>query len=182
MTRVLVVAATQREAAFVPEHLPCVISDIGKVEAGVQTTAAIAEHRPEVVVNVGTAGSLRSGVSGLFLPSRVINHDLDSVAIRALGHHPIDELTIPGGDGTVLATGDQFVADVVLRDRLAEHADLVDMEGFAVVRAAQAMDVEVRLVKIVSDEADDSARDWLEVVARCARELGDWLSREYPTG
>ncbi len=174
-SRVLVVAATKVEAAHVPAGLPLVLTGIGKVEAAAVTTAAIAELRPDLVLNIGTAGALRPGMSGLFVPSQVVNHDYSAEAVRALGHEAIDEIELPDGDGTVLATGDLFVTDPLVRDRLAERAHLVDMEGFAVARACQMAQVPCRLVKIVSDAADDSALDWPAVVDRCARELGDWI-------
>ena len=43
-----------------------------------------------------------------------------------------------GGSEIVLATGDVFVTDPAVRDRLAERAHLVDMEGYAVAYAARA--------------------------------------------
>lgn len=168
-------AATVDEAAYVPEGIATVITGIGKVEAAAATAFAITEHRPSVVLNVGTAGALRTGLSGLFLPSLTINHDLDAPSIRALGANAIDEVAIDDGDGSVLATGDRFVSDATLRDVLAQRAGLVDMEGFAVARVAAAMGVPVRLVKVVSDTADESALDWPDVVDGCARQLGEWL-------
>jgi predicted 5'-methylthioadenosine/S-adenosylhomocysteine nucleosidase len=173
---VLVVSATRAEAAHVPAGLDVLVCGVGKVEAAVRTAEAIARLRPSQVVNVGTCGALREGVTGLFEPSRVVNHDFDAAGIRALGYDVADEVTLAGGDGSVLATGDRFVTDPVVRDGLATRASLVDMEGYAIVRAAQAFDVPVRLVKVVSDGADESALDWPAVVDGCARRLGEWLA------
>lgn len=175
----LVLSATRDEAVHVPDGLTTVITGIGKVEAAAATAAAIVRHRPSRIVNIGTAGALRTGLDGLFLPSVILNHDFDAPAIRALGATAIDEVALDDGDGTVLATGDRFVTEPVLRDALAERASLVDMEGFAVARVAATMGVPFRLVKVVSDTADESALEWQKVVDRCARRLGDWL-REAP--
>jgi adenosylhomocysteine nucleosidase len=173
----LVVAATSAEAAYVPRHLPVVVTGLGKTAAAFATTRALAGLDPAStrVVNVGTAGALRVGLDGLHLPGVVLNHDMNAEAIRALGYDPEERLVLDGGDGTVLASGDVFVADVALRDALAERADLVDMEGYAVAYACRRMGVAVRLVKHVSDDADDSARDWPRLVDRSARVLGRWL-------
>lgn len=176
-SRILVIAATKSEAAYIPAGLPRVLVGIGKVEAAAATATAISERRPELVLNIGTAGALRPGLSGLFVPSLVVNHDYSADAIRALGHPAIDEVELAGGDGTVLATGDLFVTDPAVRDRLATRAHLVDMEGFAIARACQIAEVPCRLVKFVSDAADDSALDWPMVVDRCAQQLGDWLGQ-----
>ena len=58
-----------------------------------------------------------------------------------------------------------------MRDRLVGVADLVDMEGYAVVMACQTFGVPVRVVKHVSDDADSQALEWLERVQISAREL-----------
>lgn len=178
-TDVLVVAATRAEAAGVPERYPLLVTGIGKVPAAAAVAAALARvPDPTVVhvVNVGTAGALRPGVTGLHLPGTVLNHDLSAEAIRQLGHDPHELLALGTGDpGTVLASGDVFVTDPAVRDALARRATLVDMEGYAVAWAAQAAGARVTLVKHVSDAADESAWDWPAQVAASAAVLGEWL-------
>jgi adenosylhomocysteine nucleosidase len=178
VSRYLVVCATLAEAAYVPSSLPLVITGIGKTAAAVATTRALMEtdRRGLTVLNVGTAGALRPGLEGLFTPGRVVNHDLSADLIRALGYDPREELEVEGGDDTVLASGDVFVVDPAVRDRLAERAHLVDMEGYAVAHACAELGVPVQLVKHVSDQADEGAMDWPSVVDASARVLGDWLA------
>ncbi|KAA1418337.1 nucleosidase [Mumia zhuanghuii] len=170
----LVIAATAAEAAYVPAGLRLVVTGIGKVQATLVTALAVAELRPSIVLNVGTAGAL-DGSTGLHLPSRVVNHDISAVELTALGYPVVDEIAIPGGDGSVLASGDTFVTDPAVRERLALRARLVDMEGFAVAAVAAHLGVPVRLVKHVSDQADASAMEWPQVVDASARVLGEWL-------
>ena len=110
------------------------------------------------------------------MPSTVINHDINGDAIRALGYDPAEVIELDSGDGTVLASGDVFVTDASIRARLAERADLVDMEGYAVAFACRRFGVPVRIVKHVSDAADDSALDWPALVDTSARALGAWLA------
>jgi adenosylhomocysteine nucleosidase len=176
----LVVAATAAEAAYVPRHLPLVVTGLGKTAAAVATTRALAGVDPARtrVVNVGTAGALRDGLEGLHLPGVVLNHDMNAEAIRALGYDPQERLVLDGGDDMVLASGDVFVTDPAVRGALARRADLVDMEGYAVAYACRQLGVAVRLVKHVSDNADASAMDWPSLVDRSARVLGAWLSEE----
>lgn len=177
---VLVVAATRSEAAAVPTGVTLVITGIGKTPAAVATARALAElpdPAAALVLNIGTAGALRPGLAGLHLPGTVVNHDLSADLIRALGHDPQDRIDLPDGDDTVLATGDVFVTDAGVRDLLSERAHLVDMEGYAVAFAARAFGARVRLVKHVSDQADESAMEWNEVVHHSAVELGQWVER-----
>jgi adenosylhomocysteine nucleosidase len=180
-TRVLVVAATHAEAAHVPGHLPVVVTGLGKTAAAVGVTEALVgvDLSGLEVVNIGTAGALRDGLAGLHEVGTVLNHDINGDAIRALGYDPEDVLDL-GVSDVVLASGDLFVTDPAVRSRLAERAHLVDMEGYAVAYACGRFAVPVRLVKHVSDNADESALDWPALVDRSARELGAWLAEHYP--
>lgn len=176
--QVIVVAATRAEAAHAPAGLPVVVTGLGKTAAAVGTTRALVGADPEatLVVNIGTAGALRDGLEGLHLPGTVLNHDMNADAIRALGYDPQERIEVVDGDATVLASGDVFVTDPAVRAALALRADLVDMEGYAVAFACRALGVPVRLVKHVSDNADESALDWPDLVEASARVLGEWLA------
>lgn len=178
MVRTLVVAATRAEIAHVPSRYARAVVGLGKTAAAFGTARALGSLDPSAwtVVNIGTAGALHDHLEGLHLPGVVINHELSAAAIRALGYDPQERLEIPGGDDTVLATGDVFVTDPVLRAELARRADLVDMEGYAVAYACRVFGVPVRLIKHVSDSADESAHDWPAMVDRSARVLADWFT------
>ncbi|ALG85459.1 nucleosidase [Gordonia phthalatica] len=173
---VLVVSATRAEAAHVPAGADLLITGIGKVRAASAVARRLALGDYRRVVNIGTSGALRDGRSGLFTPSRAIEHDISAAELAAMGFHQPDEWEIPGGDGSVLATGDTFVSDPVYRDRLARRADLVDMEGSAIAAVCADFAVPLRLVKVVSDNADDSAMDWPTVIDAAAQDLGTWLA------
>ena len=174
------VSAVAGEARYVPAGVPVVVSGVGKTAAAVATAQALAERDTSdlVVLNVGTTGALRDGLSGLYLPSEVVNHDINADAVRALGLDPQETLHVEGGDGTVLASGDVFVTDPVVRRRLAERADLVDMEAYGVVYACREYGVPVRVVKHVSDSADETALDWPALVDASAKVLGEWVRAE----
>ncbi|WP_327681408.1 nucleosidase [Kitasatospora sp. NBC_00458] len=176
--RPLLVVAVREEAAHLGDSLPVLLTGIGKLNAAaaLATVLARGEH-PSEVVNLGTAGALRPGWEGTHTVTQVLQHDIDTPALFALtGRTYGAPLVVGKGDGPVLATGDLFVSDPAARDRLAEHADLVDMEGYAVATVAHRAGVPVRLVKHVSDEAGDGAvHTWRESVDTCARHLADWL-------
>lgn len=177
MSDVLVVSATRAEAAYVPDGAALLITGMGKLRAATVLVRHLAARpgRYRRVVNIGTAGALHDGHAGLYVPSRVIEHDISATELAALGYPLTHSWDLPGGDGTVLASGDTFVADVRTRDLLARRADLVDMEGAAVAHVCAEFGLPVRLVKAVSDHADDGAMDWPAAVEAAARRLGGWL-------
>ena len=174
------VSAIRAEARYVPEGIPVIVTGIGKTAAAVAVAKALAgrDTAKLVVLNVGTTGALRDGMAGLYLPSEVVNHDINADAVRAIGLDPQESLMVDGGDGTVLASGDVFVTDPVVRARLAERAHLVDMEAYGVVYACREYGVPVRLVKHVSDSADEAAMDWPALVDASAKVLGEWVRSE----
>lgn len=175
----LLVVAVEEEAQHFPPSWPVLVTGAGKVNAATATTAACLRWLPGLLVNAGTAGALTGGHTGTHEIGEVRQHDLDDTMLHRLtGRHFGPPLRLRD-DGPVLVTGDVFVADPVIRDRLAASgADLVDMEGYAVARAARAAGVPVRLVKHVSDGADEAAvLHWPDLVAACSRELAAWCGR-----
>lgn len=179
--RPLLVVAVKQEAQFLPAGFPVLITGIGKINTTTALLLALSGGvRPASLVNLGTAGGLRPGMAGLHEVSTVIQHDLDTdLLFRLTGETygaPL-ELAHPGD--VTLASGDTFVADGARRDALAARAHLVDMEGYAVAAVAQRLGLPVRLVKQVSDDADEnSAKTWPESVTECARVLADWVAGE----
>jgi adenosylhomocysteine nucleosidase len=177
---ILVIAALQAEAAYLPESLPLVITGVGKTNAAIETTRALlayGETADLTVLNIGTAGALTDGRVGLMHPSVVINHDLNADAIRAIGLDPEERLDLGTGDGSVLASGDVFVHDPVVREALARRADLVDMEAYGVALACSRFGVRLEIAKHVSDNADESAFDWPSAVDASAQALAAWVAQ-----
>ncbi len=185
MTRHLIVSATRAEAAHVPAGLEVLVTGLGKTAAATALARHLARRDDFAdleIVNLGTAGGLHDGLhvsmgaeQGLYEIGTVLNHEINADAIRALGYDPRERLVI-GSSETVLASGDLFVTDPVVRARLAAQAQLVDMEGYAIAYVAQEFGVPVRMVKHVSDNADEGAMEWAALVDRSARILGEWAA------
>ncbi|MFD3993078.1 nucleosidase [Streptomyces sp. NPDC058548] len=181
--RPLLVLAVKEEAQFLDTDLPVLLTGMGKVNAATALALALGRGpRPSGIVNLGTAGALRPGMTGTHVIGTVVQHDFDGRLLATLtGESYGAPLTLPDGGDTVLATGDTFISDETARARLAEQAALVDMEGYALAHAAATAGVPLRIVKHVSDEAGEgAARTWRESVAACARVLADWAAANTP--
>lgn len=175
----LIVAALAEEVAALPAGLDVLELGVGKLSTSTRLAAHLHTHdEVDQVVNIGTAGGLHDQALGTVVEvARVVQHDLDVDGISALVGR-----SMPGGpldldaDGATVATGDRFVTAPAERDRLAAIADLVDMEAYAVVATCRAFGVPVRVVKCVSDGADDRAvPSWQEALALCASRLATWV-------
>ncbi|WP_040283352.1 nucleosidase [Tessaracoccus massiliensis] len=179
----LLVVATRQEAEHLSADLPILLTGIGRIN----TVAALTEVlvggvKPTSMISIGTAGSLGSA-SGVHRVGSVLLHDFSHSAVADLtGGVAYPPITL-ADDGPVLATGDLFVEDSATRARLAEMADLVDMEGYAVAWVARRHGVPVELIKLVSDPADEDAGQlWVDGVAECSRILDAHMSERFSAG
>ena len=118
--RPLLVVALEEEAVHLHVHeLPILVTGVGKVNAAIAVSTILGAHRPSSIVNLGTAGALRDGVTGTHVISTVIQHDLNDAAIYDLvGIHFGAPMEFEAGDGTVLATGDRFISKPEVRERI----------------------------------------------------------------
>ena len=185
----LVVAALAEEVVHVRD-VEVLVTGVGKAVAASALARRIASGpTPSLVVNVGTAGAVQPGVSGLVEVGYVTQHDFPYAAIEALtgegnrGYQltpdsaPRPVRTIPSG-AVAVATADVFVADPARAREIADTGiALVDMEAFAYAAACASFGVPLRCVKAVSDAADHEAgMSWLDTIDACAVALADWVA------
>lgn len=185
----LFVVAARAEATAFDHALPVLVTGIGKIRAAASLAACLAVYEsagglPSAVVNIGTAGALGDHMLGVHRVEIVLLHDFSHSAVRKItgideypplhvGPRDAEGMAAAEPDtGVVLATGDTFVADSAVRDALAEQADLVDMEGYAIAQVAHDFGVPVELIKHVSDSADETSGDvWAGRAAELAEEI-----------
>lgn len=178
---VLYVAATEEEAAHLPETEDLLVTGIGTVAAAVALTRYLATHLGvTAVVNFGTAGLLNDNLQPvIYQVDSVIKHDFDAATLRAITGKEIgNELSISTRVRDLpvahLATGDSFIGSTAAREALALQADLVDMEGYAIAAVCAEFQIPCVLIKQVSDTADESAAaTWAGAVAHGAKELAE---------
>jgi predicted 5'-methylthioadenosine/S-adenosylhomocysteine nucleosidase len=151
----LVVAATERELAFVraAETFCC---GVGPVEAALRTAQALAEQDVSAVLHIGIAGARTIEAPALVLGSEAVYCDV----IDAGSTFPRVERVVP--DASLLAAAraalpEAHVASISTCGRIGGGTDVEAMEGFGVLRAAQLAGVpavELRAISNVVDEAD----------------------------
>ena len=145
-----------------------VYSGVGKVNAAISLCDALASCRPKKVVNYGSAGAVRTGLSGLHRVTRFQQRDMDVRALGfLLGQTPFEEDVIIDfdGDGLSCGSGDNFVSAPP-----EMNSDLVDMEAYALAKICQQKAVEFHCFKFISDNANVvAADDWGQNLALGAR-------------
>jgi adenosylhomocysteine nucleosidase len=194
---VLVVAALHEEVVHLPPGVDVLVTGVGKARAAAALAHRLATNPPpRVVVNVGTAGSVSPGLSGVVEIGYVTQHDFPYDAMEALLARAVERgfalaqegppvpVLGPPAEATALATGDVFVSDAASAARIAAGGvHLVDMEAFAYATACAELGVPFRCAKAVSDAADeDAGLSWLDSIDGCARALGEWMAAAILSG
>ncbi len=176
MTKPLLVFAMKEESQDVFGDYNVLYTGIGKVNAAYGLMRYLRDNKPEVVINLGTAGSRMHAGGTLINPTSFVQRDMD---VTPLG---VEKFKTPfSGDPVrieyggvieglpqgVCGTGDNF-------DTSEEAAafDVVDMEGYVLALICQREKIPFKCLKYVSDGADgDASQDWNDALRDTAQVL-----------
>ena len=178
--KTLILVALDSEFSLRDEpDMRVIYTGIGKINASYHALKGILDFKPELVINVGTAGSVNPQiVSGIHVVKSVIERDINAYPLAPRGVVPFDKHSseITSDIGTVkVASGDSFVTEVDpwLMDN---GVDLVDMELFAIAKVSEKMEVPWRSLKVVSDAANsDAHQDWQKSLKSASEIIRDNL-------
>jgi len=151
---VLVVAATERELAFV-RGFSTFVCGIGPVEAAASTARALAERRPDAVLHVGIAGSRELAPLTVVLGSESVYSDLRAAIPVVDRLEPdatlFDRVRSVLPDAVVATIGTSAAVGGVRREVEA-------MEGFGVLRACALAGVPAVELRVISNSPDEPDR------------------------
>ena len=165
------------------KNVVVVRSGIGKVNAGICTQILADDYNVDAVINTGIAGSLKKeiNIGDIVVSTDALQHDMDATNFGyPKGQIPrLAVLSFPADDKLIEAacdacrevnpeisvfkgrvvSGDQFVADKELKERIIHDFDgfCTEMEGAAIAQAAYLNRIPYLVIRAISDKADDSA-------------------------
>ena len=159
--RVLVVAATALELAPL-EGYETLCCGIGPVEAAIATTRRLEEARPRGVLHVGIAGARDLEPGALVIGEEAVYCD---VVDAPSGLELVDRAAPDGRlfDAARRALPEAAVLPIGTAARVGGAAGCCDveaMEGFAVLRAAEAAGVPALELRAVSNRFADARNAW----------------------
>jgi len=132
---------------------------VGKINATYKALEIISKYEPKLIINFGTAGSLRKNLLGLHEVSHFFQRDMDARALGfKIGVTPFEERSVIdfGRTGLSCSSGDNFVSSPP-----ELKTDLVDMEAYAIAKVCVLKNVQFMCFKYVSDNADKNAsKNW----------------------
>tara|TARA_B100000795_G_scaffold269990_1_gene261679 strand:+ start:2334 stop:2885 length:552 start_codon:yes stop_codon:yes gene_type:complete len=151
---------------------------VGKVNACFKATEIINKFSPKLIINYGTAGSLKKTLSGLCEVTNFFQRDMDASGLGfKTGETPFDKFSnISFGEGGLsIGTGDSFVTQ---SPKII--TDLVDMEAYAIAKVCLLKKINFLCFKYISDNADNNAStNWENNISKGKAEFQKKLSELY---
>lgn len=196
---ILYVMALENEyGPHLKSRISPVMTGVGPVEAAVAVTHLLADRAaagrlPKLLVSLGSAGSARLTQTEVYQAASVSYRDMDASPLGfKKGHTPFLDLPaevplgpfIPGVPRARLSTGGNVVSGAAYD---AIDADMVDMESFAVLRAAQRFSVPIIALRGISDGVAEltGLHDWtayLHIVDEKLAAVVEALETHYRAG
>ena len=180
VTKTEYAANTYYEAEYKGKEIVIAYSKIGKVFAALTAATLIEKYGCEMLLFSGVAGAIDPDleIGDLIIADGLCQHDLDITAfghphgfvpegevciatdvyLREVAHKVAAKKGLPLKEG-VIATGDQFVANVERKSWIAEifDAHALEMEGASVAVICNALEVPFFILRAISDSADMDA-------------------------
>lgn len=152
---------------------------IAKMKTSVSVTAEIAAEKPDMVLNIGTAGTRRHNIGDIVVCRRFIDRDMAKVKIPGilsridLSSQPLPAFQklsgMPVGE---CSTGDSFVTD---SDEL--DSDVCDMESFCIAYICKKQKIPFVSVKVVTDiVGSNSVTDWQSAINDAVQKLQSFFN------
>ena len=155
---------------------------IGKVNAAYALTTRLAHSTPDIVINMGTAGSRKHPGGHIINCTSFIQRDMDVTKLgfekwqTPFSTDPViisHGLAVDGLSQGLCGTGDSFDTS-----ESASHFDVVDMEAFALALICQRRNIPFLCLKYISDGANDDAhKDFSTALRDTAKQLHDALKK-----
>ena len=182
---ILFVMATEQEyGPSLKRRIEPLITGVGPVEAAAATGETLARLEkeydlPQLVVSLGSAGSRNLEHAEVYQLSSICYRDMDCTplgfergAVPFLGEPSVIEIPyrIPGIESASIATGGSIVSGAMYD---AIEADMVDMESYAVYRAARRFGIPTIGLRGITDGKTELSRleDWSEYLGIVDRRL-----------
>lgn len=186
MKKIIITYAVEKEFVDIKIdgwEITYVCTGIGKTKAAMKLTKALCEEKPDLVLNMGTAGTLRHKVGDIFLCDKFIDRDFQRVNLPGIEFNVSfdsmlsrlnGEFSLPTAKSGICNTGDSFVTEAASLD-----GDVVDMEAFALAIVCKEFDVPFTAVKYVTDIiGQNSVKHWEDRLADARKGLSDWLHQK----
>ena len=171
--KALFVFALDIEAAGEFDGVQKLFTGCGKVNAVYELAMAVQQRKPDLIVNLGSAGSNHFKRGEVVCCTNFIQRDMDATGLGFKQYQiPFSEMgpvlnygiTLEGLPQGICGTGDNFETNHLLPDY-----NVIDMEAYSFAYVAMKENIPFLCLKYISDGADGAAaEDWMVQVHHAA--------------
>ena len=182
MLKILVTNAVQGEFTEIkwPDaELYYVRTGIGKVKAAYHLAEAINQVHPDLVINLGTAGTVNHRVGDIFVCRRFVDRDMQKLTDLGM-EWQIDSSPLLAEKGYCIDwteegtcnTGDGFLTELT-----HVEGDVIDMEAYAQAFVCRSKEIPFIAVKYVTDViGQNSVKHWEDKLADAREGLSHFFN------
>ncbi|MDR0333365.1 MAG: 5'-methylthioadenosine/S-adenosylhomocysteine nucleosidase [Dysgonamonadaceae bacterium] len=175
------------EGEFISLQMPdCDIvyiqTGIGKTKSASILTKYICERKPDLVLNIGTAGTIKHNVGDIFIANRFIDRDFEATKLPGIefeidgiellnNHIGLKNWVSKQKKSGICSTGDTFITEIA-----DFRADFVDMEAYAQAYTCKEFGVPFLSVKYITDIiGENSIAEWESKLEEAKVGLKKWF-------
>ena len=176
----LLVFALEVEAQEEFNDFQKIFTGVGKINAAYHLFKGIQKYNPDIVINLGTAGSTLFNRGEVVCCNQFIQRDMDVMALgfqkfetpfsngEVVLNYGLEILNLPKG---ICGSGDQFEME-----HNNHEYNVIEMEAYALAKVCKEENLPFLCLKYISDGADGNAvEDWQTEVKKAAIALKNAL-------
>ncbi|MDL2223184.1 nucleosidase [Bacteroidales bacterium OttesenSCG-928-M11] len=160
-----------------------ICTGVGKTKSATILTKNICLNKPDLVLNIGTAGTLSHNVGDVFIPIRFRDRDYEATKLPGI-EYEIDGLELIRPNSLkdwvlnyeklgVCSTGDTFITEAN-----PSYGDVIDMEAYALAYVCKELNVPFLSVKYITDIiGQNSVEHWENKLADARSGLMSWFDK-----
>ena len=159
---------------------------IGKVNSAVSLMHFLKDHQPDLIINVGTAGTFQHHVGDVVCANNYLDRDIFSGNFTLVGHRLDNTLLRPellpqsvlSGEHVdsqhfLVSTGDNFMTEMREEEYIC---DAVDMESYAMAFVCQKYRIPFFSIKYITDVVgQNSQQHWEDKLHDARIGLGNFV-------
>ena len=173
MKKILMIFALPEEVIHV-EWADCkmipIVSRIGKACAAIAVTKAILTERPDIVINMGSAGTLAHTIGDIIVSTHFVDRDFARTELPNIVYEYCESNFCKNAFPSIIKNKEVWKSDFIVNtgddfvtSELHAHGDVFDMESFAELLACRAENIPFISIKYITDIiGQNSVKLWAE--------------------
>lgn len=180
MTKILVTYALEEERVNLKKEgilFTYCKTSVGKVDAAIAVQQAIYQNKPDLVLNIGTSGSVHHPMGSIHLSQTFVDRDMEKLVEFGLkcredfsSENKNMEFLNAWNFSSIVNSGDTFLTSS------DGTGDVFDMEAYAIARVCKTLNLPFASIKYVTDIiGENSVKHWEDKLSEAQEGLQNFV-------